>query len=80
MSKVRICIELNYRAYEWIKYLSDKESYTGIAKYISGLLLRHLEHTPGVDLSQSPFTSIQGGSDVKSSESSDERKGNHGQG
>jgi len=66
MSKVRICIELNYRAYEWIKHLSDKESYTGIVKYISGLLLRHLEQTPGVDLSQSPFTQ-QGGSDGKDS-------------
>lgn len=65
MSKVRVYIEIPSRAFEWIRYISGADAYTSLSKFIVELLLRQLEHTPGVDLSQSPYSKPKGASNVK---------------
>lgn len=62
VSTVKIVIEINTRAYEWLKWLT-KGHRGGVKYYANLVLLRHLEQLPGVDLSQSPFSEPIGGSD-----------------
>lgn len=74
MSKVRICIEIPSRAYEYLKVLTGKEHPGAIKRYVLTVLLRHLSILPGIDLSRSPY-STKGCSDGESSSKNDQQGG-----
>jgi len=67
MSKVQWTVFINKRAFEWIIRLKQKTGSRSIQSMIEILLLRQLEHTPGVDLSQSPYSEPKGVSDEQKS-------------
>lgn len=57
MSKVRLSIELNTRAFIWIKHnLTKGEKYVDVKQFVECVVYQYLESQPGVDLSRSPFT------------------------
>ncbi len=60
MAVFHIVVTLNARAALWVAHLAKEEKTTG-AKYIEGVMLRHLSSKLGVDLRQSP--NIQKGAD-----------------
>lgn len=66
MSKVRWNIEINTRAFERVitltrKHVKKKDiTNKDVTEFIEQLLLRQLQQTPGVDLSQSPYSQPQG--------------------
>lgn len=64
MSKVPIRIHLNTRALIWIHFLAQKSKVSSL-KYIEMVLLRHLEQTPEIDLSRSPYSEPKGVSNGK---------------
>lgn len=56
MSKVVFHVSINTRVYLWLKYLADQEKANSVRTYVEQVLLGHLTTTPGVDLSQSPYS------------------------
>ena len=71
MSNIRWSIEVNTRAFQWIVTLAGKyyvrQNVTNgdVTEFINILLLRQLTQTPGVDLSQSPYSEPKGVSNGK---------------
>ncbi len=59
MSKVLILVTVNTKAYLWAQSIALKNK-TTTAKYVEKVLLRHLAQSPGVDLSQSPYSEPKG--------------------
>lgn len=55
MSVCSIVVTINTRAALWVAHLAREEKTTS-AKYIEGVMLRHLNSKLGVDLRQSPHT------------------------
>ena len=64
MAVIRVPVVLNVRAALWLRYVSAKKKMK-VQDYAGGVLLKHLYQTPGVDLSQSPFSEPKGVSDGK---------------
>lgn len=72
MSKVRWSVQVNLRAFEWMitlarRHFKKQEITNGeLTEYIELLLLRQLQQTPEVDLSQSPYSQPKGVSNEQS--------------
>lgn len=64
MSVVRYQIALNFRAAIWIRKLAEDQG-VRTDVYIQSVLLRHLLDKPEIDLSRSPYSEPQGGSNGK---------------
>lgn len=64
MATMRMSFTINTRAGIWLHYLGE-ESGIGASDYIEQVLLKHLQQTPGVDLSQSPYSEPKGVSNGK---------------
>lgn len=66
MSKIRWSVQVNLRAFEWMitlarRHFKKQEITNGeLTEYIELLLLRQLQQTPEVDLSQSPYSQPKG--------------------
>lgn len=56
--------QVNARAAMWLHYLAEQKRMK-LKPYLNQVLLKHLEHTPGVDLSQSPYSKPKGVSNGK---------------
>lgn len=67
MAQSRISFNINVRAKIWLEFLGYQQKMI-LPKYIEQVLLRHLEQTPGVDLSQSPYSQPKGVSNGKQDE------------
>jgi len=72
MSKIRWSVQVNLRAFEWMitlarRHFKKQEITNGeLTEYIELLLLRQLQQTPEVDLSQSPYSQPKGVSNEQS--------------
>lgn len=81
MSKIRWSVEINTRVFEWIVTLTRQhfENYNidnrDLTEMIEILLLRQLQHTPGVDLSRSPYSEPKGVSNGKREAGNERRSG-----
>ena len=64
MAVIRIPLLLNVRAVLWYKELARRKDISTV-QLMNQVLLKHLEQTPGVDLSQSPYSEPKGVSDGK---------------
>lgn len=64
MALIQIHVQINARAALWLHFLAQQKKQT-VAKYTNQVLLKHLEHTPGIDLSQSPYSEPKGVSNGK---------------
>lgn len=64
MAKITLPCLVNARVAVWIHYLALQED-CSTSQYIEQVLLRHLQHTPGVDLSRSPYSQPKGDSNGK---------------
>lgn len=51
MAVVRCAVIVPIRAWLWLRFLAGKQS---PSQYMVGVVLRHLNTTPGVDLSRNP--------------------------
>jgi len=65
MAKIRTAFCLNARAMIWLHFLANQTHHKSTMSYVEAVLLRHLEQTPGVDLSRSPYSEPKGVSDGK---------------
>ena len=72
MSKIRWSVQVNLRAFEWMitlarRHFKKQEITNGeLTEYMELLLLRQLQQTPEVDLSQSPYSQPKGVSNEQS--------------
>lgn len=64
MAVLLLHVPVNTRAALWLHFLARQKGQI-TAKYVNQVLLKHLNETPGVDLSQSPYSEPKGVSDVK---------------
>lgn len=64
MAQMRFFFNINCHAGLWLEFLARQATVSTIT-YINQVLLKHLEHTPGVDLSQSPYSKPKGVSNGK---------------
>lgn len=64
MARIPITCLLNARAAIWLHYLALQENQS-TSEYMNQVLLRHLQQTQGVDLSQSPHSEPKGESNGK---------------
>jgi hypothetical protein len=64
MAKITLPCLVNARVAIWIHYLSFQQGQS-TSQYIQNVLLRHLQQSPGVDLSRSPYSEPKGVSDGK---------------
>lgn len=64
MALVQMHVLVNARAAIWLHFLAQQKKQS-VAKYTNQVLLKHLNETPGVDLSQSPYSKPKGVSNVK---------------
>jgi hypothetical protein len=64
MALIQIHALINARAAIWLHYLAEQKRLT-MKSYLNQVLLKHLEQTPGVDLSQSPYSEPKGVSNGK---------------
>lgn len=64
MALIQMHVQINARAAIWLHYLAEQKRMR-LKPYLNQVLLKHLEHTPGVDLSQSPYSEPKGVSNGK---------------
>lgn len=64
MALITTHVVINTRAALWLHFLA-KQKGEHTSKYANQVLLKHLEHTSGVDLSQSPYSEPKGVSNGK---------------
>lgn len=62
MAVIKIPLFINVRAVLWYRYLAEKKKVSTVT-LMNQVLLKHLNNTPGVDLSQSPSSEPKGVSD-----------------
>lgn len=64
MAVVKLTLTMNVRGALWFHKLA-KDAGLSTTAYMNQVLLKHLNQTPGIDLSQSPYSQPKGVSNVE---------------